>query len=168
MFVNALFDQFVPMAEPPNQPHSSINSQMFEFLDIEAKNRFQMDTIEKSPINNDDATFCELMESRAGTLIFVGMHQRVEISLSLSLSLSLSERCCAYDSRIVLYSIAFYNMLHPLPDIRARAFATMARLIPARFGVRREEFDDSSVQLLRAAVKKYQACAVGEYDQHAH
>jgi len=52
---------------------------------------------------------------------------------------------------------AFFNMLHPFPEIRSRAFTTMARLIPPRFGIRREEFEDSSAQLLREAVKKYQS-----------
>lgn len=73
LYVNALFDQFIQIADPPNYPHTGINSQLFEFLDIEAKGRYQIEAVEKSPINNEDAAFCELLESRSGTLIFVGM-----------------------------------------------------------------------------------------------
>lgn len=47
-------------------------------------------------------------------------------------------------------------MLHPFVEIRSRAFTVMNRLIPVRFGNRREETEDEVLLETRDSLKLYQ------------
>lgn len=72
LYTNAIFDQFVPVI-PSSSIQTGIDSLVAQGIRAEASLKEGLSKLEKSPTNAQDNQFCDMLENKVGTLIFLGM-----------------------------------------------------------------------------------------------